>query len=631
MELINQIDETICFNENNIRILGSYSEPWFVAKDICNILEIKDNRSALRIIPDKWKGEQILPTLGGKQITSVVNEAGLYKLIMRSNKPIAEKFQEVVCEDILPTLRKRGEYKIQSIMDRNKELEEEKNKIKEELDKKEHLLDLHVDESIKKSNRIKLLEIKNSRKSERTEQGKNVVYLITNEYLVQEKIYIIGKAVDLANRLSQYNKNAEHDVIYCRECNSAKQMSLIEDNILCKLDKYRERANRDRFILPNDKDISLFTNVIDGAANWFCDVDKDVIIEKTEKKEKDKEYYEDNKEYIKEYKRQHYQENKEEIDKKHKSWYEDNVEQIKIYNQQYREENIDKINEQKKIYKEEHKEEYKNRDAAYYMKNKEKIHAQQKIYNEKNRENILKQRKEYYNANIQEIRKKDRDRNPKITCECGLIICKKSLSAHQKSAIHGKFLALKNKNNESKQSGDEVDVKVDQDDNNKEEEETKHNYVDETEQDDDNTYVEDDEIEIDVDNELHNLNQDENVIQQDTVEIQQEKVEIKQDETKECVTCKQNKSITEYEIRRKECKACRKIKLNERINNGLDILISEIDEAKTNLVLLENIVKKIPKDKLVKILSHFTVGRKSSDNKNDMVCNIVDHFKKALN
>ena len=44
---------------------------------------------------------------------------------MRSNKPIAQKFQEVVCEEILPTLRKKGEYKIQSIIDRNKELEEE--------------------------------------------------------------------------------------------------------------------------------------------------------------------------------------------------------------------------------------------------------------------------------------------------------------------------------------------------------------------------------------------------------------------------------------------------------------------------------------------------------------------------
>ena len=63
---------------------------------------------------------------------AIINECGLYKIIMRSNKPNAEKFQEVVCGEILPTLRKKGEYKIQSIIDKNKELEEEKLKIEEE-------------------------------------------------------------------------------------------------------------------------------------------------------------------------------------------------------------------------------------------------------------------------------------------------------------------------------------------------------------------------------------------------------------------------------------------------------------------------------------------------------------------
>jgi prophage antirepressor-like protein len=132
MELINQIDETLCFNENTIRVVGSYNEPWFVAKDVCEILQLKDVSNALLNISDKWKGTKVIRTLGGKQDMRIINEAGLYKLIMRSNKPIAEKFQEVVCEEILPTLRKKGEYKIQSIIDSNKKLEEEKQKIEEE-------------------------------------------------------------------------------------------------------------------------------------------------------------------------------------------------------------------------------------------------------------------------------------------------------------------------------------------------------------------------------------------------------------------------------------------------------------------------------------------------------------------
>ena len=132
MELVNQIDETICFNEKNIRVIGSYNEPWFVAKDVCEILKLKDVSNALLNIPEKWKGTKVISTLGGNQDMRIINEAGLYKLIMRSNKPIAQKFQEVVCEEILPSLRKKGEYKIQSIIDKNKELEEEKLRIEEE-------------------------------------------------------------------------------------------------------------------------------------------------------------------------------------------------------------------------------------------------------------------------------------------------------------------------------------------------------------------------------------------------------------------------------------------------------------------------------------------------------------------
>jgi hypothetical protein len=309
-----------------------------------------------------------------------------------------------------------------------------------ELLEKEALIDF-------KSNRIKLLEIKNSKKMERSEQGKNVVYLITNEYLEKDRTFVIGKAISLANRLSQYNKNAEHTVVHHRECNNAKQMALIEEIILYKLDKYRERANRDRFILPEDREISLFTKVINETCDCFNDVDEDVVIERLTD-DKDKEYYEDNKEYIKEYKKQYYEENKEEVNKKNKSWYEENKEQVRLYNEKYREENEDKIKAQKAIYKEAHKEEYKERDAAYYRENKDEIKIKQKLYQEENKEKILKQRKEYYNKNIEEIRAKDRARNPKVMCECGIAICKRSLPAHRKSKTHERFLKKKQESEE---------------------------------------------------------------------------------------------------------------------------------------------------------------------------------------
>ena len=75
------------------------------------------------------------------------------------------------------------------------------------------------------------------------------------------RIYVVGKAIYLQNRLSDYNKARDYEVIYYRCCNSSQQMNYIEKCVLSKLDKYRDVANRDRFILPEDKDVSLFTNI----------------------------------------------------------------------------------------------------------------------------------------------------------------------------------------------------------------------------------------------------------------------------------------------------------------------------------------------------------------------------------
>ena len=340
---------------------------------------------------------------------------------------------------------------------------EQTDELKLQLEQKEALIEFQEEENIKQSKRIKLLEIKSSKKMERTEQGKNVIYLVTNEYLEKDRIFVIGKAISLANRLSQYNKNAEHKVVYHRECNNAKQMSLIEEIILYKLDKYRERANRDRFILPDDREISLFIKVVNDACDWFNDIDEDVVIERLTD-DKDKEYYEDNKEYIKEYKKQYCEENKEDISIKKKLWYEDNKEKVQEYNKQYREDNKDKIKEQKAIYKEEHKEEYKERDAAYYRENKDEIKIKQKLYQEENKEKILKQRKEYYNKNIEEIRAKDRARNPKVICECGISICKRSLPAHRKSKTHERFLKLKEESDKKEDEDEEEDDNEDEED-----------------------------------------------------------------------------------------------------------------------------------------------------------------------
>lgn len=127
------------------------------------------------------------------------------------------------------------------------------------------------DSTIKlKDERIKFLEDKYLKNHNRVKYpDKNVIYLITNDYNKKNRNYIIGKAIDLTNRLTSYNKSTEHEVIYYKSCKDEASMNLIECMVLNKLQMYKEVANRDRFILPIEKEISFFTNVIDESVNFF--------------------------------------------------------------------------------------------------------------------------------------------------------------------------------------------------------------------------------------------------------------------------------------------------------------------------------------------------------------------------
>lgn len=118
--------------------------------------------------------------------------------------------------------------------------------------------------------KIKLLEDLFIKKQQRKDiPEKNVIYIITTEDNKKKRNYIIGKAKELKNRLSTYNKTAEHEVVYYKGCINEEIMNLVENMVLKKLEKYKEKANRDRFILPMDKNISFFTNIIDQSINFF--------------------------------------------------------------------------------------------------------------------------------------------------------------------------------------------------------------------------------------------------------------------------------------------------------------------------------------------------------------------------
>jgi len=105
------------FNGHRVRVIIQKGIEWFVAKDVCDILEIKNVSSALETIQDKHKTTIGLSDTGSnyKHNALCVNEAGLYKLIFKSRKPEAETFQDWVYEEVLPSIRKTGKYDIRDI------------------------------------------------------------------------------------------------------------------------------------------------------------------------------------------------------------------------------------------------------------------------------------------------------------------------------------------------------------------------------------------------------------------------------------------------------------------------------------------------------------------------------------
>ena len=92
--------------------------------------------------------------------------------------------------------------------------------------------------------------------------AQNVIYILTTPTHKNERKYILGKASNLTNRLSVYNKTDEHEVVYYQSCGDEETMTIIEQLVFQRLKEYREQANRERFILPEGKTIDLFIDVI---------------------------------------------------------------------------------------------------------------------------------------------------------------------------------------------------------------------------------------------------------------------------------------------------------------------------------------------------------------------------------
>lgn len=95
------------FEDHQVRSLLMNEEPWFVAVDVCNVLDISNVTQAMQRLDED---ERSMFNIGRQGETNLVNESGLYSLILRSRKPEAKRFKRWVTHEVLPAIRRSGRY-----------------------------------------------------------------------------------------------------------------------------------------------------------------------------------------------------------------------------------------------------------------------------------------------------------------------------------------------------------------------------------------------------------------------------------------------------------------------------------------------------------------------------------------
>ncbi|WP_081109597.1 phage antirepressor KilAC domain-containing protein [Gluconobacter oxydans] len=100
------------FEGAEVRVLDQAGEPWWVLTDVCKVLEITNAGNASARLDDDEKGIHTVDTLGGPQEMTIINESGLWSLVLTSRKAAAKRFKKWITAEVIPSIRKTGGYTI---------------------------------------------------------------------------------------------------------------------------------------------------------------------------------------------------------------------------------------------------------------------------------------------------------------------------------------------------------------------------------------------------------------------------------------------------------------------------------------------------------------------------------------
>ena len=102
--------QVFTYQSSEVRTVEQNGEPWFVLKDVCEVLGIGTPAKVAERLDEDEKGMSQIHTPGGLQNVSIITESGLYNVILRSDKPEAKPFRKWVTSEVLPSIRRHGAY-----------------------------------------------------------------------------------------------------------------------------------------------------------------------------------------------------------------------------------------------------------------------------------------------------------------------------------------------------------------------------------------------------------------------------------------------------------------------------------------------------------------------------------------
>lgn len=105
-----RINPLLFEGEHLVRQIETGGELWFVGLDVCRVLEIAKPHQAMDRLDGDERGTYSVGTPGGDQNMIVISEAGVYRLVFTSRKPVAERFKRWLAHDVIPSIRKTGSY-----------------------------------------------------------------------------------------------------------------------------------------------------------------------------------------------------------------------------------------------------------------------------------------------------------------------------------------------------------------------------------------------------------------------------------------------------------------------------------------------------------------------------------------